>query len=422
MAGLGIDRDLQTVVVLGAGASRGSSCARTVGLAPPVDADFFAQAQRIPASKLTRRDRELFSFIRTEFGQGEFPTLEVFFTQIAAVDRFHHEFNIRGRVSGQFGKHLHTLTSLIPRVFDEALGGRRCRWHERIAASLRASDAIMSFNYDTLIDQALRDAGGKRWAPEVGYAFDVADGAQLWAGPPAPGRRFRSTIRLLKPHGSLNWAVDAEARRVSLTAAYDASTTGSIVPPTWDKSDVHRWPWSEVWRAARGALGTARMLVVIGYSVPVTDQLSQALLRADVQKLDALVVVNPDSEARRRVVQVMTSGLGPNAMVVEIPTLADFAEYLPPGPSESDALPVNEQLTLLGSMVTALGERVSRIADVLVDARSDLSEVAERADEIEFNLERMELPDTDALEDRVRQLAAEVRDLDARLDSMLSVH
>ena len=122
---LGLDRDLSTVVVLGAGASRGSSCARRTGVAPPSDADFFAQAQRLAATKLDKQDRELFSFIRDEIGQGDLPTLEVFFTQVSAVDRFHHEFNIRGRPSGKFGRHLTMLRRLIPRVFNEALGWAR---------------------------------------------------------------------------------------------------------------------------------------------------------------------------------------------------------------------------------------------------------------------------------------------------------
>src|ERR1017187_2963955 len=177
---LGIDRDLQTVVVLGAGASRGSSCTRKVGIAPPVDADFFEQAQRMPASELRKRDRDLFAFIRAEFGQSDLPTLEVFFTQIAAVDRFHHEFNIQGRVSGKFSTHLATLRSLIPRVFKEALSGRDCRWHERISASLRAGDAVLSFNYYTPIDQALRSVGGKRWVPDVGYGFPMTNGTDRW--------------------------------------------------------------------------------------------------------------------------------------------------------------------------------------------------------------------------------------------------
>jgi len=199
---LGIDKDEPTVVVLGAGASRGSSCARSTGVAPPLDADFFVQAQRLPGPDLTKRDRDLFNFVREEFGQGELPTLEVFFTQTSAVDRFHHEFNIRGRVSGKFGRQLATLRNLIPRVFGQALRGLDCKWHRRLVAALRAGDSVLSFNYDTLADRALRDVAGKRWNPAIGYGFPVSSGLDLWSPPASPGPAVRNPIQLLKPHGS----------------------------------------------------------------------------------------------------------------------------------------------------------------------------------------------------------------------------
>ena len=254
LASVGIDRDLATVVVLGAGASRGSSCSRRTGIAPPLDSDFFAQAQRLAPAQLTKRDRELFGFIRTEFGQSALPTLEVFFTQVTAVNRFHHEFNIRGRPSGKFGRQLATLRQLIPRVFREALGGLDCAWHQRIAAALRVGDAVISFNYDTLMDRALKAAGGKRWNPQSGYGFQVAAGSELWSPPPRPGPTVRNPVRLLKPHGSLNWSIDAATESINLVDEYSPASIGSIVPPTWDKSDVSNWPWNEVWRSARTVL------------------------------------------------------------------------------------------------------------------------------------------------------------------------
>ena len=123
---LGIDKDLTAVVVLGAGASRGGSFVTSAGVLPPLDADFFAQVLRMPPVSLSTSDRDLLGFVRDEFGLGSFPTLESFFTQIEAVDRFHHDFNIRGRVSTQFRKQLSTLRRLIPSVFREALEGRTC--------------------------------------------------------------------------------------------------------------------------------------------------------------------------------------------------------------------------------------------------------------------------------------------------------
>lgn len=413
---LGIDKDLATVIVLGAGASRGSSCARSTGIAPPLDADFFAQAQRMPASSLTPRDRDLLTFIREEFVHGDLPTLEVFFTQVSAVDRFHRQFNIRGRPSGRYGRHLEALRRLIPRVFDQALGGLDCLWHQRLAAALRAGDAVMSFNYDTLIDRALREAGGKRWNPQVGYGFTASGGMDLWNPPPSPGPTRKNPIKLLKPHGSLNWQIDEENRAVHLVDEYDPATEGSIVPPTWDKSDVTNWPWNEVWRSARSALGLARLLVVIGYSVPVTDQMSQALLRADVNNLAAVVVVNPDRPSRRRIIELMSSALAPSASVIELDTLEDFASYLPPSPSEPDALDIDREVRRLRVQVRRLQRKASSLAEGQETAEVEASDARETIERLAERLE--ELEDLD-LADMVERLQGEVRDFDARLDSML---
>jgi hypothetical protein len=199
---------------------------------------------------------------------------------------------------------------------------------------------------------------------------------------------------------------------------YAPATTGSIIPPSWDKTAVGEWPWSEVWRAARRVLGSARMLVVIGYSVPATDQLSQALLRADVNKLSALVVANPDPEARRRVIDVMSSALESTASVVELQTIEEFASYLPPSPNESPPVdPLAELARLRRQMRLGLRE--------LAQAQAQLEEshrgLEEEQGELRATVEEVEatVEDLSSCEDEVRKLTDEVRDIDARIDSIL---
>jgi hypothetical protein len=414
LAELGVDRDLSTVVVLGAGASRGAACVRQTGVAPPLDADFFAQAQRMPAAALSKKDRDLFTFVRDEFGQGQAPTLEVFFTQMSAVDRFHHDFNIRGRPSGKFGRQLVALRSLIPRVLGEALGGRDCKWHRRIASALRANDAVMSFNYDTLMDRALRSEGANRWDPAVGYGFPVANGADLWAPAPAPGPKVRYPVRLLKPHGSLNWSLNSEG--VTLVDEYSAATAESIVPPTWDKSDVTQWPWSQVWKSAREVLGPARMLVVVGYSVPVTDQLSQALLRADVNRLDALVVVNPDGPSRGRAIDLLSSALSRDSLVVELDSLAEFASYLPLAASEPRPVDLARELARIRTRLKNFNERLDEISSSQGDLESQLEDTVSDIEDMQIRLDDLgQAADNDDL----LRVKSDVADLDARLDSIL---
>jgi hypothetical protein len=379
-----------------------------------LDSDFFAQAQRLSATQLSKRDRDLFAFIREEFGQLSYPTLEVFFTQVTAVDRFHHEFNIRGRPSGRFSRHLTALRALIPRVFGEALGGLNCVWHERIANALRAGDAIISFNYDTLMDRALRTAGGKRWDSERGYGFQVDSGSSAWNPPPGPGPRVASPVLLLKPHGSLNWSIEDDGS-IRLVEEYAPETAESIVPPTWDKSDVSLWPWSEVWRSARAVLGQARVVVVIGYSVPVTDQLSQALLRADVNRLEALVVVNPDVEARRRMIQVMSSALSTTATVIELATIQEFAAYLAASPAEDAQPDIWSELVTLKDGVARVRSRIASVARSHDTLERQVESMQSTLDDISEHID--ELVDNDTI-DEVQRIQRDLEDLDSRVDSL----
>jgi hypothetical protein len=406
---LGVEGDNPTVVVLGAGASRGASFVSDAQVLPPLDADFFDQAQRMSPG-LNSADKSLIEFIHNEFGLSGFPTLETFFTQIEAVDRFHHDFNIKGRVSQKFRRQLTTLRRLIPKVFLEAFKGRECTYHRRLAGALRASDVVLSFNYDCLMDEALRREGGKRWRAETGYGFGASQGFDLWDSPPEVGPPYKNPIRLLKPHGSLNWALSEDRKEVSLVAAYDAEAQRSIVPPTWDKSEVAEWPWNEVWRASRRALAQARLLIVIGYSVPLTDQLSQALLRADVHNLRGLIIVNPDPAARDRMKSLLSSALNRSSVIVELATFDEFARHLPLAPTEEPPLDVVDSLRQLEM-------RLARAASSLHDMEDQAQQQEFIVDEIreEIDSVRADLPD---FKDEIARLEGLIWDVESRVDSI----
>lgn len=405
---LGVEGENPTVVVLGAGASRGASFVSDAQVLPPLDTDFFDQAQRM-SRKLTMADKNLIEFIHNEFGLSGFPTLETFFTQIEAVDQFHHVFNIKGRVSQKFSGHLTTLRRLIPRVFLEAFDSRECTFHRRLAGALRANDVVLSFNYDCLMDEALRREGGKRWRAETGYGFAVSEGHELWDSPPEVGPPYRNPIRLLKPHGSLNWALSKD-NKVRLVPAYDAEAQQSIVPPTWDKSEVTTWPWNEVWRGSRRALAQARLMIVIGYSVPLTDQLSQALLRADVNNLRGLIVVNPDPAARDRTKSLLSSALSSSSVIVELETFTELARHLPLAPTEEPPIDVAKRLH-------ELEERLARAASDLQKIESDTEqhEVGLEGIREEIDFIRADLPD---FEQEVSRLEGMIWDLESRVDSI----
>jgi len=199
-----------------------------------------------------------------------------------------------------------------------------------------------------------------------------------------------------------------------LVEEYDPATADSIVPPSWDKSDVAKWPWNEVWRSARNVLGSARILIVVGYSVPVTDQLSQALLRADIKRLNALIVVNPDSAARRRVLNVMSSGLDASARVVELSTISEFGSYLPRSPVEPADPDVRAELADLQRSLVAVARRVNEMHTAHGAFSSEQSDLKDLVEELDERLEKL----SDELEDELQNVRGEIQDVDARVDSL----
>jgi hypothetical protein len=147
--------------------------------------------------------------------------------------------------------------------------------------------AVINFNYDLCLDYALTVAGKQIF---YGLARDVPNGA----------------FHHYKVHGSLNWFRDLETGEVAaerltplpthrywerlgldqpadrpidtMEVIHGPGIWGEeffpepiIVPPTWNKG-WYQEQLKSVWRAASEALSTAENIVVIGYSLPPSDQ------------------------------------------------------------------------------------------------------------------------------------------------------
>lgn len=83
--------------------------------------------------------------------------------------------------------------------------GIDCAHHKKLAQWLEPGDVVLSFNYDLLADRALKSRGD--WWIDDGYGLKfhrvghwAPDGGK-WRVP----KKKASRIRLLKPHGSVNW-------------------------------------------------------------------------------------------------------------------------------------------------------------------------------------------------------------------------
>ena len=205
------------VVVLGAGATRGAShVGTTPGPLPPLDADFFTQAQRLTQAKRSDLVRNLVSNAVAIFGSNFQLTMEGFLTQVEQLSNVFEDYKLQGRPpDNPYRDVREQFLQVLAAVIDEAIGRvASCDHHKALAASLSTRDTILSFNYDPLIDMTLRDCFPLKWNPRLGYGVPArvrgkrAPGTLAWAGnDPKTGEisLSKKTVTLLKLHGSLNW-------------------------------------------------------------------------------------------------------------------------------------------------------------------------------------------------------------------------
>jgi hypothetical protein len=155
---------------------------------------------------------------------------------------------------------------------------------------IRSHDAVVSFNYDTIFENSL--PGNYDWAY---YGLDDRTGA----------------LRVLKPHGSVNWAYADQ--RISVQTNPDRSV---IVAPTHLKfvltgptgdvaSPINGYlnqttEIKEIWAEMERQMRQSKVLVFIGYSFPVADLYFASVLRSVLairETSPGIVLVNPDAVA-----------------------------------------------------------------------------------------------------------------------------
>jgi len=166
----------------------------------------------------------------------------------------------------------------------------RAIYRSLLAHHVRARDAVVSFNWDTVFERSLPKT--QRWH------YEGLD------------HQARS-LRILKPHGSVNWQLGdpitisdrpevpvivapTHLKFVETTPAADSSSHLGYL----DQSQEIQAIWSEMETQMR----QAKALVFIGYSFPVADLYFSSVLRSVLALRDrppALVLVNPDATSIR---------------------------------------------------------------------------------------------------------------------------
>jgi SIR2-like domain len=330
--------------VLGAGATRGAEFVNPVEnpCLPPLDVDFYAQLQRIANPKHQDTVRDVIKDTVELFGNNFQVSMEMVFTTLEHTARMvdttgeNKEFN-----RNALEKKRQSLKQAIAATLEESMcGGQRvgkkCKYHQVLVKTMKAEDSIITFNYDCLIDETLRECGSGIWNPRYGYGLNLGKGRRNLVGhenwqPKEPATKDK-TVSLYKLHGSLHFWVQGKEgeEKVSLKnrpyTKQNRNQRFTIIPPESDKR-YDRGVFKRIWQQAARTLHGARHLVIIGYSFPVTDSHSNALFRISVgrDKLESLVLVNPDREARRRAREVLKRGLSSKTKVIVFDKLSEFA-------------------------------------------------------------------------------------------------
>lgn len=291
------------VYVLGAGASRALAAVtkykKSRNIAIPIQADFwdvylkfippasqsaiesflfryFLGYRRKPGNMTnrTRRDllssidvEEVFTFLSERLGApSSSPQLRAYCGQLwdELVEGI-------GKVFGRFG----------PNASSKRLVKR---FHAR---HIRRNDAIVSFNYDVVFEEALKTAAVPAY---VGL------------------ENTTKKVRIIKPHGSINWIQNGNTILVGHNISHpvivapthvkfvETNSTTSTKAGYLNQSDVLK----EIWAELENEMRSARVLVFIGYSFPPADLYFSSVLRsvlADRATTPQVILVNPDAVA-----------------------------------------------------------------------------------------------------------------------------
>jgi hypothetical protein len=370
----------QKLLIIGAGCSKNySQCNSEIqGLECPLDNDFFRMAKKVllsgkvePNLLLTIQSGLIYNlqmlygyepdfgfaslekdWINTENGRR---SLDFFDDKRLSLEKVMTQLSLQNEVfqpipslygyprkgnSNDYDDSLATLFELVAVTIEEALKGPVCEEHLKLANSLAPGDAVISFNYDLLMDNALRQSGK---LTDAGYflPFHKVIGDTNWESP----QNLSSSVSLLKLHGSLNWLHCSYcnsyllSRSEKMGAWYSLKPKNCpicgesntylervIVPPLLAK-DYSIHPLKYLWNRAIRHIAASKEIIIIGYSFPPTDFGTEALLRwgllGGFQKRLRFVVVNPEEAVYKRVKETFSS-----STVVWKKTLAEYFETI----------------------------------------------------------------------------------------------
>jgi hypothetical protein len=278
--------------------------------------------------------REVIGDIVRLFGSNFDLTLEDYFTQLEFLD---DALSVGPQSSGSISsaelrqmrqRLLHAISAVLEMSTDAAIRGNGpgCKRHNKLVGDLEATDVVVSFNYDCVLDHPLRTHGSNKWTATYGYTFQRPsriEGTSRW-DPQVPARSSKETIYLLKLHGSLNWQLpddpanpDTDHTQPIWLKERLHGQRGvpyfTIIPPVWNKAAAKHPTFKTLWTNAERAIRTAEHIAIVGFSFSPTDLPVESLFRVALARrttnLKTLVIANRSSSDRARARKVFARPL-----------------------------------------------------------------------------------------------------------------
>lgn len=339
------------LLVLGAGATRGAEFVERQHplCLPPLNADFFTQLQRVQSAKHQGNINDVLRDVQALYGSNYSVTLEQYVTQLESMLEIADLATVKSiafpkaRLERMRQRLLVALSAVLEESADVAKSTsvarlHPCAHHRALVGVLQPRDTIISFNYDCVIDHALRSHADGKWSAKYGYCFPNPGRVtrhNAWDSTDAPDGMNQS-INLLKLHGSLNWRPlplgDADEIRLrERPYKQGGDKEYELVPPENRKHISERRVLKALWGAAERAIRSSRQLVFVGFSFTPTDLHVDSLFRMALGKntrLDEIVIVNPNRDHRQAIRAVCRSQLDREVRLTQFNYLSEFAPHV----------------------------------------------------------------------------------------------
>ena len=336
------------LILFGAGATRAGYESRDPP--PPLDADFFEIALQVAGRGTPYLAKKVAKNVHNLYGKVVGIGLEQYYRDIETrleLSRFAKPPNRPMDWSARSS----SLEELIRRVLIQTTcemdaGPARVRpstLHRTILKKLQEDDVLMTFNYDTVIEESMPNETSL-WTPRSGYGIDItgvrSDWVKNWYVSHGMEPTVQSAVKLFKLHGSINWHLYANKfpslkqrpYLVSTRNGLPRSESAAFVPPGWHKR-IDRQPYSRIWRNARLELEKCTTLVVIGYSLPDTDLIARVLFLEMARRRNAvgkyikeLHVADVDKNTRQRIIDLFVPALGPTGRIFRYENAKQLAQ------------------------------------------------------------------------------------------------